>query len=455
MRTASTGPDRTPVPEEDEGVLRVSLLGRFEVSVGARVVGEEVWRLRKAAGLVKLLALAPHHRLHREQAMEALWPDLAPRSAANNLHQTLHAARRTLEPEAGDFQYVVLRDELLLLCPDGSLRVDVDAFEEAAAEARRSGEPVAYRRALELYAGDLLPRDRYEDWAEERRAGLRQRYLALLSGLAAIYQGRGDFDRAIEALQRVVSGDPTDEEAHVGLMRAYAASGQRHQALRQYGRLEAALRRESGAEPGTASRRAHEDILAGRTPGAGPPVEVTGRGTREVGQHNLPGSLTSFVGREREREEVGRLLGGARLLTLTGPGGCGKTRLSLEVAGDLADTYPDGVRLAELAPLTDRESVPQAVAEALSVRESPGVPPAEAISHALRGKKLLLVLDNCEHLVEAAATLAETLFLGCPGLRILATSREVLGVDGTLPTGSRPTVGALFVCPSYAPGTRT
>ena len=399
--------------------------------MGSRVVGEEGWRLRKAAGLVKLLALAPYHRLHREQAMELLWPGLAPRSAANNFHQTLHAARRTLEPDTRDFRCLILRDEQLFLCPYETLRVDVDAFQEAATEARRFGEPAAYRRALELYTGDLLPRDRYEEWAEERRAGLRQKYLALLSELAALYEERGDFDRAIEALQKVVSADPTDEKAHVGLMRAYAGSGQRHQALRQYGRLEAALRREFGAEPEAASRRAHEDILAGRIPEAGPPATVTGRGTREeVGRHNLPGSLTSFVGRERERREVPRLLGAARLLTLTGPGGCGKTRLALEVAGDLADAYQDGVRLAELAPLTDLESVPQAVADALSVRESLGAPPVEAISRALRGKEMLLVLDNCEHLVEAAARLAETLLVGCPRLRILATSREALGVAG-------------------------
>ena len=427
-RAAAAEPDRTPDPRTDEEVLRVSLLGRFEVSVGSRVVGEEGWRLRKAASLVKLLALAPYHRLHREQAMELLWPDLAPRSAANNLHQTLHAARRTLEPDAADFRYLILRDELLFLCPDGALRVDVDAFEHAAAEARRSGEPASCRRALELYAGDLLPRDRYEEWAEERRAGLRQTYLALLSELAALYEERGDFDRAIEALQRVVSGDPAHEDAHVGLMRAYAGSGRRHEALKQYGRLEEALRRELGAEPREASRRAYEDILAGRVPEAGP--KAAGRTTRGIGRHNLPGSLTSFVGRERERDEVGRLLGAARLLTLTGPGGCGKTRLSLEVAGDLSDAYPDGVILAELAPLTDPESVPQAVADALAVRESPGAPPVEAISHALQGKEILLVLDNCEHLVEAAARLAEALLVGCPGLRILATSREPLGVAG-------------------------
>lgn len=127
-RTASAEPDRIPVLITGEEILRVSLFEGFEVSVASRVVAEEGWRLRKAASLVKLLALAPYHRLHREQAMELLWPDLAPRSAANNLHQTLHAARRTLEPDDADFRYLILRDELLFLCPDGALRVDVDAF---------------------------------------------------------------------------------------------------------------------------------------------------------------------------------------------------------------------------------------------------------------------------------------------------------------------------------------
>ena len=407
--------------------------------MGSRIVREEAWRLRKAASLVKLLALASYHRLHREQVMELLWPDLVPRSAANNLHQTLHAARRTLEPGATEFRYLILRDELLFLCPEGVLRMDVDAFEDAAAEARRSRDPSSYRRALGLYEGDLLPRDRYEEWAEERRAGLREKYLALLSELAALYEEGGDFDRAIEALQRVVSGDPAHEEAHVSLMRAYAGSGQRHQALRQYGRLEQALRQELGAEPHTASRRAYEDILADRIPEAG--QQAPGQETREVGRHNLPGSLTSFVGREHERVQVGRLLGRARLLTLTGSGGCGKTRLALEVARDLADTYPDGVRLAELQPLTHPESVPQAVADALSVRERPGASPVEEIIQSLRGESPLLVLDNCEHLVEAAARLVETLLLSCPGLRVLATSREALGVAGEESCRCRPSPG--------------
>ena len=127
-RTASAEPDRIFVLETREEILRVSLLGRFEISVASRVVAEEGWRLRKAASLAKLLALVPYHRLHREQSMELLWPDLAPRPATNNLHQTLHAARRTLEPDAADFRYLILRDALLFFCLLGASRVDVDAL---------------------------------------------------------------------------------------------------------------------------------------------------------------------------------------------------------------------------------------------------------------------------------------------------------------------------------------
>jgi len=134
--------------------VRVWLLGGFRVSVGNHIVQEGAWRLRKAAALVKLLALAPGHHLHREQAMDLLWPDQGRRAAANNLSQALHAARRALGPDAQTASgYLASQGEQLLLCPGGELWLDVEAFEEAAATARRSRDTAAHRAALNLYAG--------------------------------------------------------------------------------------------------------------------------------------------------------------------------------------------------------------------------------------------------------------------------------------------------------------
>src|SRR5215204_5147021 len=130
--------------------IRVWLLGGFRVSVGFRTITRESWRLRKAASLVKLLALAPGHRLHREQAMDLLLPDLGKEAASNNLRQTLHAARRALDPERG-YLDLASQDESLVLCPRGNLWVDVEAFEEAAATAHRARDLAAYRLAIELY----------------------------------------------------------------------------------------------------------------------------------------------------------------------------------------------------------------------------------------------------------------------------------------------------------------
>jgi predicted ATPase len=150
----------------------------------------------------------------------------------------------------------------------------------------------------------------------------------------------------------------------------------------------------------------------------------------EVARHNLPASLTSFVGRQSETAEVRRLLATTRLLTLTGTGGCGKTRLALEVAAELIEEYPDGVWLVELAALTDPGLVAQAVASVLDLVEQPGERLVQSLVGILRHRSTLLVLDNCEHLLDAVACLAEDLLRGCPTLRILATSRESLGITG-------------------------
>jgi predicted ATPase/class 3 adenylate cyclase len=148
--------------------------------------------------------------------------------------------------------------------------------------------------------------------------------------------------------------------------------------------------------------------------------------------HNLPIQLTSFIGREKEIADVKRLLSATRLLTVAGAGGCGKTRLALQVAAGLAEEYADGVWLVELAALADPALVPQTVAAILGVREGPGRPLIETLADYLMPRKLLLVLDNCEHLLSACAQLAESLLRRCLGVRILATSREGLGIAGEL-----------------------
>ncbi|MGH3146879.1 MAG: ATP-binding protein, partial [Rubrobacter sp.] len=146
--------------------------------------------------------------------------------------------------------------------------------------------------------------------------------------------------------------------------------------------------------------------------------------------NNLPLQLTSFVGRERKMARGAGLLAGHRLLTLTGPGGSGKTRLALTVASGAAERFENGVWLVELASLSDPDLVPQAMASVLGVRETPGTPLVDSLRVHLENRQILLVLDNCEHLVEACADLAGTLLRSCPDLRILATSREALGVPG-------------------------
>jgi non-specific serine/threonine protein kinase len=152
--------------------------------------------------------------------------------------------------------------------------------------------------------------------------------------------------------------------------------------------------------------------------------------SRDLPRHNLPVQLTSFIGREREIAEVGRLLAETRLLTLTGAGGCGKTRLALQVAGRLAPDFADGVWLVELASLYDPALVPQAVGAALGLRDQASRPMLDQLGDHLRSKRLLLVLDNCEHLIAACATVTDTLLRAAVGLKILVTSREPLAIAG-------------------------
>jgi predicted ATPase/DNA-binding SARP family transcriptional activator len=385
---------------------RIRLLGGFSVAVGDNVVADRAWRLRKAKALVKILALAPDRRVHRERLAELLWPDRDADAAANNLNQALYATRRALDAAGADgAAAVVLIDGAVVL----KAQVDVDVFEAAAARARADRDPAAYERALALHGGALLPEDRYEPWADARRAALAELHTALCLELAELH---GDVPAAVAALQRALVADPLAEPAHRALMRLYARTGRRQQALAQYQLLRQGLTAELAAEPDPATRALYQQLLA--------PTRAA------AGSGNLPRQLTSFVGRDRERADVARLLRRARLVTLTGPGGCGKTRLALEAAADALAQLPDGAWFVELGSLSDPELVAQAAALAVGVPIPASRSALEALVAHLATREALIVLDNCEHLIDTCARLAEEVLRAGRGMRVLATSREPL-----------------------------
>ena len=191
-------------PEGGEPIpVHVTVLGGFRVTVDGVPTSARGWSRRSAAALVKVLALAPGHHLHREQVMDLLWPDESPTQAAPRLHKAAHFARRA----AGRHDAVVLRDDLVWLFPDAKVTVDAIRFEELARAAVGSGDPDAAREALAWYGGELLPGDRYEDWAADRRELLHLRRLDVL--------------RVAGEWRELVEFEPTDEGAHTELMRRH------------------------------------------------------------------------------------------------------------------------------------------------------------------------------------------------------------------------------------------
>jgi DNA-binding SARP family transcriptional activator/pimeloyl-ACP methyl ester carboxylesterase len=203
--------------------VEIRVLGGFEVSVDGRRVPAGAWQQRRACELVKLLALAPRHRLHREQIIDALWPDLPPDAGAANLRKAAHHARAAL----GWKEAVVLRQGQVSLWPDAELVVDVERFETEGKLALRAGAADACAAVAGRYPGELLPDQRYEDWAGERRGDVRALYLQLL--------------RRAGLWEQVVAEEPTDEPAHRALMRMYADAGNRSAAVEQYHRLGVAV----------------------------------------------------------------------------------------------------------------------------------------------------------------------------------------------------------------------
>lgn len=231
--------------------LRIGLLGSFRLSLDDQVVSIQAQRRKKASDVIKLLALQPGLRLHQDQVLDALWPDLDEKSGMNNLHQNLYHARRMLEPGLSKgvrSRFLTLEHKVLVLYA-GPVEVDYQEFLRLQAQARRQGDVALYEAAIRLYQGDLLPQDIYEDWTEPQRDEARSLYLAALIELAQLSEQRGDLAQACRFLEQAIAKEPTSEAAHLALIQIYARTGQRMEAIRQFQALREALVRELGEEP--------------------------------------------------------------------------------------------------------------------------------------------------------------------------------------------------------------
>jgi len=307
----------------------INLLGHFEVRCGDALVIDRGWNRRKAAALLKLLALQKSRSLHREQVLEALWPDLGPQAAASNFRKNLHYLRRALSASGVPAAVVAVAGNTVALSPE--VRVDVDAFLDRAEAARTSRtDSKLYKAAVTLCSGDLLPEDLYEAWTEPHREKLRSLRVQLLTELSRLCELRGDVDGAIAGLEQLLQADPLQEDAHRSLMRVYAQSGDRQKALRQYRRCREILSRELAVDPSEETEALRREIVEGRLRAAEARVQA-----RVSPLDRL--AFGVFVGREREMERLrkgveGALSGRGNLVLLGGEPGIGKTRLSEELS---------------------------------------------------------------------------------------------------------------------------
>ncbi|MEU3460070.1 BTAD domain-containing putative transcriptional regulator [Streptomyces sp. NPDC006733] len=402
--------------------------------------------------LLTALALRPGRLIAAESLIDELWADDPPANATGALQALVARLRRAIGHDA-----IGSADGGYRLCAPPEA-VDAHRFERLVDEGGRAladGDPVKasdlLEDALALWRGpafaDLPDRDTLAVRCDELR--LEAVRLRLTAGLAL-----GRAERQLPELAGLAAAHPLNESIRALHIRALRDAGRTADALSAYEDVRRDLADELGTDPSPELRALHTELLAPAPEGdpapppradarapSGPPSAATARRSG-----NARARLTSFVGRAAELAAIGEDLAAARLVTLTGPGGTGKTRLSQETGDLVGERWPDGVWYAELAPVSDPRTVPEAVLTSLGLRETllhPGSvseqalakegmtkDPARALVEYCAGRSLLLVLDNCEHVIDAAAALAEQLLEHCPGVTVLATSREPLGVPG-------------------------
>jgi predicted ATPase/DNA-binding SARP family transcriptional activator len=406
--------------------VEFSILGPLELVV------DEQPRVLPAGGeraVLELLLLNAGRVVPASTLVDAMWGENLPNNAMNALQGRISRLRKAMT-DAG------LPDALVTTRRPGYVadidpdQVDANRFIRLVREARRRADQNApleairlYEEGLSLWRGDPLAEFSDEPWAQaeiNRLSALRTSALEERINLRLVL---GHHAELVAELEELTARYPLQERLHGQLMLALYRSGRQADALAAYQRLRQTLDDELGLEP-SAELRTLEQAILRQDAKLSAPARV-----RPTAQHNLPARLTSFVGRGPELDDALTLLKANRLLTLTGPGGAGKTSLAIEAAARLTDRHSDGVWLIRLAGVTDPEHVTRAVADTLAVPDGSGTVEQRLIRY-LQDRTALVVMDNCEHVVDAAATLVERLLMACGQLRLLATSREPLAVPG-------------------------
>ena len=410
-------------------------LGPLEVWVHSRAVGLGSAQVRS---VLAALLVDANVVVSTDQLVEVLWGDEPPRSAPSSVQKLVYRLRSLLGPEAGDV--------LATRTPGYVLRVDSESydaarFENLVSEARialggqdPAGAAARLEEALGLWRGPTFAEFASAEFAHAEAARLEELRSVATEERVEARLALGAHEELVGELEVLVDAAPFRERLWGELMLALYRSGRQAEALRAYGRLRALLGEELGIKPGEALRGLERAMLLqdpelewpGFAP-RGPPLPSEGAGGPPRG--NLPLQLNSFVGRDRELAAVVEALGESRLLTLTGVGGVGKTRLAVQAASRMLPGLRDGAWLCELAVAGDPDAMLQVVAVTLGVQARSGLSIEESVREFLRSKNLLLVLDNCEHLLDAAARFADAVLRESPDVCILATSREGLAVD--------------------------
>jgi len=407
--------------------LSLNLFGPMQVCLGPDPLPH--LRSRKGLWLLAILALRGGRAVDRDWIAGTLWPECDEPHARRSLRQSLHDLRAAL----GSHAWRLDSDEPRTLHLDLS-GVSVDALEFDTALGR--GDRESFEVAVSLYRGPLLE-DCAEEWALEGRRQREQECARALENLASAASSRQEYGVAANYLRTALRIDPYREDLQRALMEALAQDGNLAAALIAYRQYRALLGREMTAEPSAETTALFNRLRVESTLSAepasssrrkSPTLQSKGAASQ---RRTLPNPLTALIGREHPVREVRSLLASHRLLTLTGTGGVGKTRLAIQVALELSNTFPDGIAFVDLASLDNEEHLPDAIRIAIGasalVRTDQ---PVEELCQHLSDLCMVMVLDNCEHLTPACATVVEALLSRCAGLRILATSRQVLGVKG-------------------------